>query len=55
MGLPAGWVGDVPSAQLNLFDFADPDLSRREQLSMLGNGVVPTQAAAALRVLGVEP
>jgi DNA (cytosine-5)-methyltransferase 1 len=39
MGLPAGWVTDVPG------------LSRNEQLKALGNGVVPQQAAAALRML----
>jgi DNA (cytosine-5)-methyltransferase 1 len=39
MGLPAGWVCDVP------------DLTRGEQLKTLGNGVVPQQAAAALRLL----
>ncbi len=39
MGLPAGHVTDVPG------------LSRNEQLKALGNGVVPQQAAAALRVL----
>ena len=39
MGLPAGWVTDVPG------------LSRNEQLKALGNGVVPQQAAAALRLL----
>jgi DNA (cytosine-5)-methyltransferase 1 len=40
MGLPAGWV-------------ADPDLglTRAQQLHALGNGVVPQQAAAALRAL----
>jgi DNA (cytosine-5)-methyltransferase 1 len=38
-GLPAGWVTDVPG------------LSRNEQLKALGNGVVPQQAAAALRLL----
>jgi DNA (cytosine-5)-methyltransferase 1 len=43
MGLPAGWVTDVP------------DTSRNDQLRMLGNGVVPQQAAAALRsLLAVE-
>lgn len=36
MGLPDGWVTDVPS------------LSRSEALKALGNGVVPQQAAAAL-------
>lgn len=39
MGLPAGWVTDVPG------------LSRNEQLKALGNGVVPQQAAHALRLL----
>ncbi|MFJ9093829.1 DNA cytosine methyltransferase [Streptomyces globisporus] len=39
MGLPAGWVTDVPG------------LSRTAQLKALGNGVVPQQAAAALRHL----
>lgn len=39
MGLPAGWVTDVPG------------LTRNDQLKMLGNGVVPQQAAAALRYL----
>jgi len=38
-GLPTGWVTDVPS------------LSRNEMLKALGNGVVPQQAAAALRLL----
>lgn len=36
MRLPDGWVVDVP------------DISRRQQLTMLGNGVVPPQAAYAL-------
>lgn len=39
MGLPAGWVTDVPG------------VSRNDQLKALGNGVVPQQAAAALRWL----
>ncbi|MFT4202172.1 MAG: hypothetical protein QM634_15720 [Gordonia sp. (in: high G+C Gram-positive bacteria)] len=39
MGLPDGWVTDVPG------------LSRAEQLKALGNGVVPQQAATALRSL----
>jgi len=39
MGLPAGHVTEVPR------------LSRNEQLKALGNGVVPQQCAAALRVL----
>lgn len=37
MGLPAGWVTNVP------------DISRNDQLKACGNGVVPQQAAAALR------
>lgn len=36
MGLPSGWVTDVP------------ELSWAEQLKALGNGVVPQQASAAL-------
>lgn len=39
MGLPAGWVTQVPG------------LTRAEQLRALGNGVVPQQAAAAIRLL----
>jgi hypothetical protein len=39
MGLPAGHVTAVP------------DLSRNAQLKALGNGVVPQQAALALRIL----
>lgn len=39
MGLPVGWVTDVPG------------LTRNEALKALGNGVVPQQAAAALRLL----
>ena len=39
MGLPAGWVTDVPG------------LKRAEQLKALGNGVVPQQAAAALQYM----
>ena len=36
MGLPKGWITDVPG------------LSRAQQLKAIGNGVVPQQAAAAL-------
>jgi DNA (cytosine-5)-methyltransferase 1 len=36
MGTPEGWITDVP-------------ISRNEQLKACGNGVVPQQAAAALR------
>ena len=39
MGLPAGWVTDVPG------------VTRNEALKALGNGVVPQQATAALRWL----
>lgn len=39
MGLPGGWVTDVPG------------LSRTKQLELLGNGVVPQQARAALAVI----
>jgi DNA (cytosine-5)-methyltransferase 1 len=39
MGLPAGWVTDVPG------------LSRSQMLRLLGNGVVPQQGIAALRWL----
>lgn len=39
MGLPAGHVTAVP------------ELTRNEQLKALGNGVVPQQAAAAIRLL----
>jgi DNA (cytosine-5)-methyltransferase 1 len=38
MGLPAGWVTGA-------------GLTRNQELKALGNGVVPQQAAAALRVL----
>lgn len=42
MGLPVGWVTDT-------------DTTRNEQLKALGNGVVPQQAAAAIRhLLGVR-
>lgn len=39
MGLPAGWVTDVPG------------ITRNEALKALGNGVVPQQATAAIRWL----
>jgi hypothetical protein len=38
MGLPTGWVTDLP-------------LPRTQALRVLGNGVVPQQAASALRLL----
>jgi DNA (cytosine-5)-methyltransferase 1 len=37
MGVPAGWITDVPG------------ISRNDQLKACGNGVVPQQAIAALR------
>jgi DNA (cytosine-5)-methyltransferase 1 len=39
MGLPEGWVTDVPG------------ITRNEALKALGNGVVPQQAEAALRIM----
>lgn len=39
MGLPAGWVTQVPGTTQN------------DHLKLLGNGVVPQQAAEALRFL----
>ncbi|WP_345462233.1 hypothetical protein [Actinoallomurus oryzae] len=38
MGLPAGWVTDLP-------------LTRTAQMRLLGNGVVPQQAVAAFCAL----
>ncbi len=43
MGLPEGWVTDTPG------------LSRTAMLRILGNGVVPQQAAAAYRMLAGDP
>jgi DNA (cytosine-5)-methyltransferase 1 len=63
MGLPAGWVTDVPAEPLR----TDGDLAvttaevrtaltRNEQLKALGNGVVPQQAVAGLSyLLGFVP
>ena len=42
MGLPAGHVTNVPG------------LTRTQQLKALGNGVVPQQAEAALRLLAAR-
>ncbi|WP_237503069.1 hypothetical protein [Streptomyces sp. SID8374] len=42
MGLPAGHVTQVPG------------LTRNQQLHALGNGVVPQQATAALRLLAAR-
>lgn len=41
MGLEPGWITDV-------------DITRNEQLKACGNGVVPQQAALALRILGAK-
>lgn len=49
MGLPAGWVtGVLPDD--DLFGMGQK-LQRHDALTMLGNGVVPQQAALALDVL----
>lgn len=37
MGVPEGWITDTPG------------VSRNDQLKACGNGVIPQQAAAALR------
>jgi DNA (cytosine-5)-methyltransferase 1 len=42
MGLPDGWVTDTPG------------LTRPAMLKALGNGVVPQQAAAAIRLLAAR-
>ena len=39
MGLPRGWVTDVPG------------LTRKQTLMVLGNGVVPQQARMAIRIM----
>ena len=39
MGLPVGWVSDVEG------------VTRKQALKALGNGVVPAQGEAALRIL----
>ncbi|MFD3573823.1 hypothetical protein [Streptomyces sp. NPDC058644] len=43
MGLPDGWVTDVPG------------LNQKEQLARIGNGVVPQQAYEAFRFLMNDP
>jgi DNA (cytosine-5)-methyltransferase 1 len=43
MGVPAGWITDVPG------------VTRNEALKMAGNGVVTQQAEAAIRFLLAEP
>jgi len=42
MGLPTGWVTDAD------------DLSQNQQITALGNGVLPLQAAQALDLLGAR-
>ena len=50
MGLPSGWVTDPA-----IWEGMKPSTARNAQLKALGNGVVPQQAAAALRwLLGVR-
>jgi DNA (cytosine-5)-methyltransferase 1 len=44
MGLPAGWVTDPA-----IWTGVKPSTARNAQLTMLGNGVVPAQVAAATR------
>jgi DNA (cytosine-5)-methyltransferase 1 len=46
MGLPSGWVTDPA-----IWEGVKPSTARNAQLKALGNGVVPQQAAAALRHL----
>lgn len=56
MGLTAGWVTDVgipvdDGDQLSMFEDIKPpprEMARIHQLKMLGNGVVPQQAEAAI-------
>lgn len=43
MGLPEGWVTDP-----TIWEGMRPTTARNAQLRMLGNGVVPQQAAHAL-------
>jgi DNA (cytosine-5)-methyltransferase 1 len=51
MGWPAGWVTAVPGTQDALFGKAEEAIGRSDQLKLCGNGVVPQQAAAAIRLL----
>lgn len=53
MGLPPGHVTQAPHAnvQVDLFGAVDPAATRQEQLRMLGNGVVPQQAALAVAAM----
>ena len=44
MGLPDGWVTDPA-----IWEGMKPSTARNAQLKALGNGVVPQQAAAAIR------
>ena len=44
MGLPSGWVTDPA-----IWEDMKPSTARNAQLKALGNGVVPQQAAAAIR------
>jgi DNA (cytosine-5)-methyltransferase 1 len=51
MGWPAGWVSAVPSSQDALFGDPAGAIGRSDQLKLCGNGVVPQQAEAAIRLL----
>lgn len=51
MMLPAGWVTDL---MLPNVDPRPDRLSREMAIKALGNGVVPAQASAALRILGLD-
>lgn len=54
MGLPAGWVTEPTDGAIgDLFGGwkSDEGVPRTAQLKMLGNGVVPQQAALALQLL----
>ena len=54
MGWPAGWVTNIPGDQTTLFGDSPPGIYRTDQLKLCGNGVVPQQASAALRLLRAE-
>lgn len=43
MGLPPGWVTDTEPS----------DLTQNQQITALGNGVLPLQAASALTMLAL--
>jgi DNA (cytosine-5)-methyltransferase 1 len=51
MGWPEGWVTAIPGDQVALFGGPTGAITRTDQLKLCGNGVVPQQAAAAIRAL----